>query len=298
MGNGPAITIVLPVWNGEKYLEGAIKSVIAQTYKDFELIIVNDCSTDRSPQIAESFAIQDSRIKVIHNSKNLKLPASLNEGFRIARGRYLTWTSDDNLLHDIFLETLLGEIEAGDADIIYSDFNSIDDEGQFLKVSHVGEAERLVAQNVIGASFLYKRDVHEKIGGYHTDKFIYEDYDFWVRAYLAGFKFRKSAQIVYDYRRHANSLTELQSPSTDYAFYRYRLRKSFRVVKRETAFECRQILLGYRNVLGPLRWFRLLIEAGFYNPIETLKIIIGMARKVPVKVYQAFFASKETHPRP
>jgi glycosyltransferase involved in cell wall biosynthesis len=296
MDKTPNSTIVLPVWNGEKYLEGAIKSILAQTYKDFELILVNDRSTDSSPQIADSFAKQDGRIKVIHNSQNLKLPASLNEGFKIARGRYLTWTSDDNLLHPDFLETLLHEIEAGDADIVYSDFNCIDHEGRFLEVSHVGEAERLVGLNVIGASFLYKREVHERLSGYHTDKFIYEDYDFWVRAFLAGFKFQKSACVVYDYRRHANSLTALQNPSPVYAFYRYKLRTQFKNVKRETAFEARKILLGYRKVFGPLKWFRLLIEAGFYNPIETVGIIVRMIGKVPLKLHQVIVTSKETRP--
>ncbi|MFM8316233.1 MAG: glycosyltransferase family 2 protein [Deltaproteobacteria bacterium] len=295
MDKAPQISIILPVWNGQKYLEGAIQSVLNQTYRDFQLVIVNDCSTDRSPQIAESYAQKDSRIKVIHNIKNLKLPGSLNAGFAEACGAYFTWTSDDNILHPSFLETLLVEITTSGADIVYSDFNCIDDEGRFVKVSHVAEAELLVALNTIGASFLYGRRVHEKLGGYDVTKPIYEDYDFWVRAYLAGFKYERSDKVVYDYRRHSDSLTVTQNPAPEYAFYRYGLRKKFKGVKRTSAFEARKILMGYRSVLGPIRWFTVLIEAAFYDPFETSKIIFRMVKKVPVKTYSFLAALKNEH---
>lgn len=83
--------------NGAEYLRESIESCLAQTFRNWELIVVNDCSTDESGAIAEEYAAMDERIRVIHNETNLKLPASLNVGFRQAKGEYLTWTSDDNL---------------------------------------------------------------------------------------------------------------------------------------------------------------------------------------------------------
>ena len=85
------------MYNGEQYLTQAIGSCLQQTYKNIELIIVNDCSTDATLSIAKSFADNDSRVKVITNEINKRLPASLNIGHNIAKGEFLTWTSDDNL---------------------------------------------------------------------------------------------------------------------------------------------------------------------------------------------------------
>ena len=105
------ISVIMPVYNGEKYLKQSIESVIQQTYKDWELIIVNDCSTDKSRDIMQSYADADRRIRIVDYGRNLKLPRSLNAGFREARGEYLTWTSDDNLYKPNALEELFGYLD-------------------------------------------------------------------------------------------------------------------------------------------------------------------------------------------
>lgn len=284
MHNAPLISVVLPVWNGERYLSDAIESVLAQTEPDFELIIVNDCSTDSSALIAENFARMDTRVRIVHNDVNLRLPAALNRGFGLARGRYFSWTSDDNILHPAFLETLLGNLTKNSADVVYSDFNSIDENGNSLSVSAVGDAEGLVACNTIGASFLYKREVHEVLGGYDTEKFLYEDYDFWVRAFIAGFKFMPLHTVVYDYRRHPASLTSARTVPDTYAFYRYELRKRFKGVARRHAFSAREILIGYRPVLGLRRWAILVAEAAWFSPSGALRIITRIVGKIPLRI--------------
>ena len=91
----PKVSIVLPTYNGSKFLSRSIESVQEQAETDWELIIVNDCSTDNTLDIAQKYAQQDKRISVITNEQNKKLPASLNVGFSRAKGKYLTWTSDD-----------------------------------------------------------------------------------------------------------------------------------------------------------------------------------------------------------
>jgi len=103
------ISIVLPVYNGEKYLAVAIDSFLNQTHSNFELIIVNDCSKDSSLAIVERYAARDARIKIINNRENKKLPASLNIGHQLAKGEYITRTSDDNIAKANFLECLLKE---------------------------------------------------------------------------------------------------------------------------------------------------------------------------------------------
>lgn len=205
----PAVSIVLPVFNGEEYLAEALDSIIAQTFEDFELICVDDCSTDSTPQILADYAERDSRVRVIRNEANKKLPASLNVGFAAARAGWLSWTSDDNIL---LPETLAELVKARDAhpaaDIIHADYRVIDPAGHRKKRIRTGPAEHLPLDNTIGCCFLYRREVDAKLGGYDETLFGMEDYDFWLRAWRAGFTFQHVAEELYLYRRHPGSLTD------------------------------------------------------------------------------------------
>jgi len=95
-----------------------------------ELIIVNDCSTDNTLKIVNGYAKKDSRVKIISNEINLKLPQSLNFGFAEATGEYLTWTSDDNQYHKDALERLSSILNCNDkVDLVYSDYTVIEKDG-------------------------------------------------------------------------------------------------------------------------------------------------------------------------
>ena len=84
------VSVVLPVFNGETYLAQSIDSILAQTYTNWELIIIDDGSTDRTKEIAESYVKKDKRIFYYKNPKNMQLPRSLNRGFAMSVGDYLT----------------------------------------------------------------------------------------------------------------------------------------------------------------------------------------------------------------
>ena len=87
------VSIVLPVYNGEKYLKEAIDSILSQTYRNIELVVVNDCSTDKSLCIIKEYMEKDDRVKLVNNETNQKLPKSLNIGFEHCRG-CLLYTSN------------------------------------------------------------------------------------------------------------------------------------------------------------------------------------------------------------
>lgn len=204
----PKISIVLPVHNGESYLERAIDSIISQTFHDFELIIVNDCSTDNSLEIAQDFSRKDQRIVIVSNTVNKRLPASLNIGFAAASGPFFTWTSDDNILNPECLDRLIGYLIAKEADIVYADTEEIDEEDTNLLIRKRDRPLKCLAfENVIGACFLYRREVHERLRGFKEKLFLIEDYDFWVRSYLSNFKFYHISETLYKYRRHEKSLS-------------------------------------------------------------------------------------------
>ena len=205
----PAISLVLPVYNGERFLADALESILAQSFTDFELIAVDDCSTDSTPHIRAQFADRDSRIRVLANARNSKLPASLNNGFRAARGRWLSWTSDDNLLLPHTLGTLANALERyPHVDIAHADYRIIDESGAKGRLVRTGPATDILLDNVIGCCFLYRREVDAKLEGYDEGLFGVEDYDFWLRAQAAGFTFHRIEEELYLYRRHGGSLTD------------------------------------------------------------------------------------------
>jgi len=207
MTTAPEISIVLPVYNGARYLRESIDSCLAQTFRNWELIIVNDCSTDESGAIAEEYAAKDERIRVIHNETNLKLPASLNAGFRQAKGEYLTWTSDDNRYLPHALQRMLDFLhEQPEYTMVCTAVECIDDEGLFTNYVLIPLQHHLLCCNSVGACFLYRRNVLETVGEYDTNCFLAEDYEYWLRI-ACKHKIGTVNQVSYLYRFHSQSLT-------------------------------------------------------------------------------------------
>lgn len=215
------ISVIMPVYNGEKYLRQSIESVIQQTYKDWELIIVNDCSTDNSRDIMQSYADADSRIRIVDNSINLKLPRSLNAGFREARGKYLTWTSDDNLYKSDAFEELSYYLECNsEIGLVYSDMDVVDDSLNFLREQSLG-VNMLCYGDCVGASFMYRKEVVNKIGEYSPDMFLVEDYEYWIRI-SKQFGIGHLNKNLYIYRKHIDSLTETRKKDINRQLYKLR----------------------------------------------------------------------------
>ncbi|MDR2105529.1 MAG: glycosyltransferase family 2 protein [Deferribacteraceae bacterium] len=211
MLENPKITVILPTYNGGQFLAQSVESIIAQTENDWELIIVNDCSTDNTLEIAEGFSAKDSRIQVITNRTNMKLPASLNIGFSKARGRYFTWTSDDNLYKPNALEIMAAYLDnRREVDFITANSDIIGEEGEVLKQKYNTADIRLPVELILGcnisAAFMYRREIAEAVGGYDENLFCAEDYDYWCRIALAG-NIGYINDNIYQYRKHKNSLS-------------------------------------------------------------------------------------------
>lgn len=182
MKGQPLVSIVLPTHNGSKYLDQAVQSCLNQTYTKLEVILVDDASTDSTPQQISGIVNTDSRIRSVRHDCNQGLPGALNSGFALARGELLTWTSDDNLYRSGAVEKMLAFLESNSRfSLVYADYTTIDEAGNELGVVEVGAPEELAWRNPIGACFLYRRHVYEQLGGYATDMFLAEDYEFWIR---------------------------------------------------------------------------------------------------------------------
>ena len=206
------VSIVLPVYNGEKYLKEAIDSCLNQTYKNIQLIIVNDGSTDNSEEIINSY--KDKRIIYIKNDNNQNLPAALNIGFSNADGDFLTWTSHDNIYSQEAIETLLSYATKNKCDFVYADYYIFENENlNNLKLKDLSKTN-IKNGDFIGPCFLYSKKVKEMIGNYDEALFTAEDYDYWLRISKI-FSFNHINKPLYYYRLHPLSLTYKKSTQVD-----------------------------------------------------------------------------------
>lgn len=234
------ISIVMPVYNGEKYLKQSIESVLYQTYNDWELIIVNDCSTDNSRQIMESYANKDNRIKIIDNIINLKVAKSLNKGFAIAGGKYFTWTSDDNLFKPNALQELSEYLDRNPkVGLVYSDADVVDASLNFISEDR-NDPEMLLYADCVGASFMYRKEVADKIGEYDSEMFLVDDYDYWIRI-SKEYKIAHLNKNLYIYRMHADNLTSTRKSECVKQLYNLR--------KKHLNYLVENVDLKYREML-------------------------------------------------
>jgi hypothetical protein len=202
----PRVSIVLPTYNGGCYIDGAIESCLQQSERNWELIIVDDGSTDDTPRRIARY-LGDSRIMAVRHEINRKLPAALNTGFALSRGDYLTWSSDDNYYRPHALSTMLRYLDAHpETDLVYADYTRIDQGGRPIGDIRVSPPEALLHGNCVGPCFLYRRAVYEALGGYDERLFLVEDYEYWLRV-STRFRLTPLHENLYLYRTHSKSLT-------------------------------------------------------------------------------------------
>jgi glycosyltransferase involved in cell wall biosynthesis len=130
----PLVSIGLPVYNGENFVAEAIQCVLDQTFSDWELIVCDNSSTDRTATICCEFAAHDSRIRVYHNARNMGVAFNFNEVFRLSRGRYFKWITHDDLFAPGFIESCIQELEKDDQVVLaFPKISYVDADGRPLR---------------------------------------------------------------------------------------------------------------------------------------------------------------------
>ncbi len=217
------VSVVLPVYNGGSLFAKSVESVLAQTYENLELIIVNDGSTDETLEVAREFAQKDKRIRII-DQENQKLPSALSAGFRDAKGEFLTWTSADNIMLPNCLKILVENLKRKpDVAMVFGNMRLINKRGRikrghfwFEKPKFSGNvclpgdvgALNTYANNTIGAAFMYRKSALAVLGDYSRYKTNFEDYDYWMRMNsLLKIEHIDEKEPIYLYRIHDESLT-------------------------------------------------------------------------------------------
>ncbi len=199
----------MPVYNAEKYLFEAVESILNQTYKDFQFLIINDGSTDKSVEIIQSF--EDSRICLVHNEKNIGLTPTLNKGIDLAEGKYIARMDSDDISHPTRLEEQLKLMEKHpDYAMVSTWADTISEDGQFVRVNekfHSHSYYNLVFENNIWhPSVFCKKEVFLALGKYPAS--YAEDFALWSKM-VKNYKVFKIDKSLISYRRSATSLSHV-----------------------------------------------------------------------------------------
>lgn len=208
------ISVILPVYNGEKYLDEAIESILNQTYTNFEFIIINDGSKDDSLEIIRKYEQQDSRIIVI-SRENKGLIATLNEGIGKAKGKYIARMDQDDISLPQRFEKQLKYMIENNLDICGGNFYIIDESGYIKGESDVSNTQEEIFITMVSnvpfahPSVMMKKDylINNKlrygINGYRQA----EDLDLWINMFNMGANFGNLSDIVIKYRIVSSSMT-------------------------------------------------------------------------------------------
>ena len=209
----PEISVIMSVYNGETYLVEAIESVRNQTFKNWELIVINDCSTDSTAKILEDFSLKDERIKVYTNEVNLKLPTSLNKAISLAEGKYIArMDADDISLPDRLEKQYKFMEENRDVALSSCRFMTVKN-GVYMSGGAGGrcdcEALRamlLVANPILHPGVIAKSEVMKRFN-YDTTLTCTEDLELWTRMVTEKQKIEILPECLLIYRLHDKQIT-------------------------------------------------------------------------------------------
>lgn len=210
------ISIILPIYNMQNYIAECLESIVAQTYKDIEIICVNDFSMDNSMTIVKEYAEKDSRIKIVNNGKNRGLGGARNAGLDIAKGEYVMFCDTDDMLMPTMVEKLYNSLVENDADMAFCDVMLLDNDGGLnpYKPFHIAEintkkefypSKAIWEFSDIWPSAwnkIYKKSIIDEFGIKYHENILYEDHTFYWE-YL--FKCNKVIHInepLYCYRHN------------------------------------------------------------------------------------------------
>ncbi len=210
--NPPLVSVIIPVYNAARYLDEAIKSILEQTYRNLELIIVDDCSTDGSYKVALAYVAADPRVRVFKNKSNQGISGNRNRGIGLARGTYIAWQDADDISLPNRVERQVALMESRPEVGICGGYL------QFFQDSKPGGVRRYAPDDatlrrhifrfspVAQPAAIIRRECFERVGLYNTELVAAEDLDMSFRIGVY-YKFANLTEVVLRYREHPGSST-------------------------------------------------------------------------------------------
>lgn len=196
------VSVVISTFNRSKLLKRAIESVLNQSYKDYEIIVVDDGSTDDTEAVATSYDLTYHKIEHFGCDTKPK-----NEGAKLAKGKYINFLDDDCVMRPDHLQALVNEIEKSDCDVVYGDRWVYEEEKSVaMGIFHDFDPYLLLRRNYIDTSdALIKREALFDIGGFDEKYKKYVDWNIWVRMAKMGKKFKRVPLVLTDYHVYPHS---------------------------------------------------------------------------------------------
>ena len=205
----PLVSVYITNYNYGRYIREAIESVLSQTLQDFELLIIDDGSTDNSHEVIEEYSSQD-RIRVVYQ-KNKGLNVTNNIAMRLAKGKYLVRLDADDFFSTNALEMMANKLEADDElGLVFPDYYLIDANGEKMGMEQrhsFDEDVSLLDQPAHGACTMVRRRFLADLGGYNESFSCQDGYDLWIK-FTAHYKVANINEPLFFYRQHGSNLTK------------------------------------------------------------------------------------------
>ena len=208
----PAVTVLMTVYNGEDYLSEAIDSILDQSFTDFEFLIIDDASTDRSKEIILSY--KDARIKYVYNDINIGQTASLNYGLQLSNGKYIARMDQDDLSHKERLRIQYIYMEENpNISVVGSWAKLINENGDKIGTTiHPTELLEIKESIALGcpishSSTFFRKILIINIGGYPRDKVVTMDWGLWIMCIKNGYNLTNIPNSLISLRKHQNNVT-------------------------------------------------------------------------------------------
>jgi glycosyltransferase involved in cell wall biosynthesis len=221
------VSVVIPCYNQAHYLNDCLSTVIAQTFGDWECIIVNDGSNDNTESVAFSWVEKDPRIKYFHQS-NAGLSEARNHGISMACGIYILPLDADDRINAHYLEGAMDAFaENSELKVVYSEAEYFEQKtGKWLLKDF--DLKALALENMIFCTAFFKKDDWVRVGGYDPNlKYGWEDWEFWISILKDGGKVKKLPFVGFYYRIRENSMVRSLSTEQYTYLYNYITRKHF-----------------------------------------------------------------------
>ena len=267
----PKISVLMTTYNSQEYISEAIESILNQTFKDFEFIIINDGSTDKTAEIIKSY--EDKRIKFIDNEKNQGLVTVLNQGLELCKGEYIArMDSDDISLPERFakqVEYLDAHKEVGILGTSFYQFGKNVKEKIFIKKTNVTYLDAALDCPVAHPSIMMRKSVLDKYNLRYRPEYKHaEDYDLWARA-IKYTKIENLPDVLLKYRYHATNISvvhnseqnnianQISSYMIDFLTDIPELKKALKKIIKLTKFYDPAYLSNHMKHRHPIRYVKL-----------------------------------------
>ena len=220
------ISIIMAAYNAERTIEQAVDSVLSQTYPDFELLVVNDCSTDRTVELVKSIAAKDSRVRLISNVKNSGVSYTRKHGLEEAKGSWIAILDSDDVWAPEKLEKQIDLQRRTNADLLFTGSSFMDSDGQPINWYLHAPAEvtyhQLLKQNVLSnSSALVRKELYAK--HYAVGDDMHEDFAIWLSILKEGRKAYGVDEplLIYRIAKSSKSGNKVKAAKMNWNTYRY-----------------------------------------------------------------------------